>query len=218
MIVDDGRGELRRGVSGSADQVHDEAVDEGLQPDRLALGIQVGGELALADGGLEYEEIAAGAKLQQWLPLLAERFAKDRLRALVRLEAGTDVATPAVLFLCVHNAGRWQMAAGWLRSLAGDRVNVFSGGSEPADDVNQGAVAAMAEVGIDISAELPQPWADEIVRAADVVVTMGCGDACPLHPGKRYLDWELADPAGKPIEEIRPIRDEIGQAGAEAHD
>ena len=142
--------------------------------------------------------------------MLAERFAKDRLRALVRREAVTAVTTPAVLFLCVHNAGRSQMAAGWLRSLAGDRVNVFSGGSEPADGVNH-AVAAMAEVGIDISAKLPQPWADEIVRAADVVVTMGCGDACPLYPGKRYLDWELDDPAGKPVEEIRPIRDEIGQ-------
>jgi protein-tyrosine-phosphatase len=158
-----------------------------------------------------YEEIAAGARLQQWLPLLAERFARDRLRALVRLEAAADVTTPAVLFLCVHNAGRSQMAAGWLRSLAGDRVDVFSGGSEPAEDVNQGAVAAMAEVGIDISAELPQLWADEIVRAADVVVTMGCGDACPLYPGKRYLDWELEDPSGKSLEEIRPIRDEIGR-------
>ena len=158
-----------------------------------------------------YDEIAAGARLPQWLPLLAERFARDRLRALVRLEAASDVTTPAVLFLCVHNAGRSQIAAGWLRSLAGDAVDVFSGGSEPADGVNQGAVAAMAEVGIDISAELPQPWADEIVRAADVVVTMGCGDACPLYPGKRYLDWELEDPSGKSVEEIRPIRDEIGR-------
>ena len=117
---------------------------------------------------------------------------------------------PAVLFLCIHNAGRSQMAAGWLRHLAGDRVDVFSGGSEPAEALNRGAVQAMAEVGIDISDELPQPWADEIVRAADVVVTMGCGDACPLYPGKRYVDWELEDPSGKEVEEIRPIRDEIG--------
>ncbi len=114
------------------------------------------------------------------------------------------------LFLCIHNAGRSQMAAGWLRHLAGDRVNVFSGGSEPAEALNPGAVQAMAEVGIDISDELPQPWADEIVRAADVVVTMGCGDACPLYPGTRYVDWELEDPSGKDVEEIRPIRDEIG--------
>ena len=114
-----------------------------------------------------------------------------------------------MLFLCVHNAGRSQMAAGWLRRLGGDRVDVFTGGSEPADEVNRGVVEAMAEVGVDISDELPKPWADEVVRAADVVVTMGCGDACPFYPGKRYLDWELEDPAGKGLQEIRPIRDEI---------
>lgn len=117
--------------------------------------------------------------------------------------------TPAVLFLCVHNAGRSQMAAGWLRHLAGDRVTVYSGGSEPADQINPAAVEAMAEVGIDITAEFPKPWTDEIVRAADVVVTMGCGDACPLFPGKRYEDWVLDDPAGQGVDEVRPIRDEI---------
>jgi protein-tyrosine-phosphatase len=123
----------------------------------------------------------------------------------------TDAAAfnQSVLFLCVHNAGRSQMAAGWMRHLGGSRVDVYSGGSEPADRVNRAAVEAMAEVGIDISAELPQPWADEIVRAADVIVSMGCGDACPVYPGKRYLDWELDDPAGKPVEAVRPIRDEI---------
>jgi arsenate reductase len=118
---------------------------------------------------------------------------------------------PSVLFLCVHNAGRSQMAAGWMRHLAGDRVDVFSGGSEPAAELNQAVVAAMAEKAIDISGELPQPWADQIVRAADVIVTMGCGDACPFYPGKRYIDWELVDPAGKPIEEVRPIRDDLEQ-------
>jgi arsenate reductase len=157
-----------------------------------------------------FDQIAAGAQLATWLPLLAERFARDRLRALVRLEAPAGTTTPAVLFLCVHNAGRSQMAAGWMRRLGGDGVDVFSGGSEPAEELNCGAVEAMAEVGIDISAELPQPWADEIVRAADVVVTMGCGDACPLYPGKRYVDWEVDDPAGKSLDEIRPIRDELG--------
>ena len=116
---------------------------------------------------------------------------------------------PEVLFVCVHNAGRSQMAAGWLRRLAGDRVDVFTGGSEPAHEVNRGVVEAMAEVGVDISDELPKAWADDVVRAADVVVTMGCGDACPFYPGKRYLDWELEDPAGKRLQEIRPIRDEI---------
>ena len=118
---------------------------------------------------------------------------------------------PAVLFLCVHNAGRSQMAAGWLRHLAGDRVVVHSGGSEPAAALNRAAVAATAELGIDISDQRPTPWADEVVRAADVVVTMGCGDACPFYPGRRYVDWELDDPAGKDLEEIRPIRDEIGR-------
>ncbi len=116
---------------------------------------------------------------------------------------------PAVLFLCVHNAGRSQMAAGFMRQLSQGQIEVFSGGSEPAEAINQVVVEAMAEKGIDISEEIPQPWADEIVRAADVVVTMGCGDACPVFPGKRYLDWELDDPSGRPIEEVRVIRDEI---------
>ncbi len=155
------------------------------------------------------DRLSTSAQITTWLPLLAERFARERLRAVVRLEAGATVTTPAVLFLCIHNAGRSQMAAGWLRHLAGNGVDVFSGGSEPADSLNSGAVEAMAEVGIDITSELPMPWADEVVRAADVVVTMGCGDACPLFPGKRYLDWELDDPSGKSLGQIRPIRDEI---------
>lgn len=116
---------------------------------------------------------------------------------------------PHVLFLCVHNAGRSQMAAGWMRHLAGDAVEVFSGGSAPADGVNPMAVAAMAEVGIDISSATPVRWTDDGIRAADVVVTMGCGDTCPFFPGTRYLDWELDDPSGRPLEEVRPIRDQI---------
>jgi len=116
---------------------------------------------------------------------------------------------PTVLFLCVHNAGRSQMALGWLRHLAGDRAIGWSGGSEPAHQVNAVAVAAMAEVGIDIAREYPKPWTEAVVRAADVVVTMGCGDACPFFPGTRYEDWELDDPAGQDIEAVRPIRDEV---------
>jgi arsenate reductase len=116
---------------------------------------------------------------------------------------------PIVLFLCVHNAGRSQMALGWFRALVGDHAVAWSGGSEPGKEVNPAAILAMAEVGIDISQEFPKIWTDEIVRAADVVVTMGCGDACPLVPGKRYEDWELADPAGRDLEAVRPIRDEI---------
>jgi arsenate reductase (thioredoxin) len=118
-------------------------------------------------------------------------------------------APPTVLFLCVHNAGRSQMALGWFRHLAGDRATAWSGGSEPADEVNPAAIAAMAEVGIDIAQEFPKPWTDKIVEAADVVITMGCGDACPFFPGKRYEDWELDDPAGQGLEAVRPIRDAI---------
>jgi arsenate reductase (thioredoxin) len=119
--------------------------------------------------------------------------------------------TPTVLFLCVHNAGRSQMAAGWLRELAGDRVQVLSAGSEPAEAVNPAAVAAMDEVGIDIADATPQVWTRDTLEMADVVITMGCGDTCPVLPGKRYLDWELDDPAGKGVEEVRPVRDEIAE-------
>jgi arsenate reductase len=116
---------------------------------------------------------------------------------------------PTVMFLCVHNAGRSQMAAGWLQHLAGGRVDVMSGGSAPASEINDAAVAAMREVGIDISGQRPKSWTEESIGTADVIVTMGCGDACPVYPGKRYLDWELEDPAGKGVEAVRPIRDEI---------
>jgi arsenate reductase len=116
---------------------------------------------------------------------------------------------PAVLFLCVHNAGRSQMAAGWLRHLAGESVDVYSGGSDPGPSTNPSAIAAMAEMGIDIASELPKAWSDEVARAADVIVTMSCGDACPVYPGTRYEDWELADPAGQPLDVVRAIRDEI---------
>lgn len=118
-------------------------------------------------------------------------------------------SNPSVLFLCVHNAGRSQMAAGFTRHLGGDGVDVYSGGSEPADQVNAAAVAAMAELGIDISENTPQKWTDDVVANVDVVVTMGCGDTCPVFPGVRYVDWELDDPAGQPIEAVRPVRDDI---------
>ncbi|MCV7205122.1 arsenate reductase ArsC [Mycolicibacterium peregrinum] len=116
---------------------------------------------------------------------------------------------PSVLFLCTHNAGRSQMAMGFFAHLAGERASVFSGGSEPADKVNPAAIAAMAEVGIDIAHEQPQRWTDDIVEASDVVITMGCGDTCPYFPGKRYENWELPDPAGLGVEAVRPIRDDI---------
>jgi len=117
--------------------------------------------------------------------------------------------TPVVLFVCIHNAGRSQMAAGYLSALSGGAVDVRSGGSEPGDQINAVAVAAMAEEGIDISAEVPQLMTTEQVRESDVVITMGCGDVCPIFPGKRYEDWELADPKGKSLDEVRVIRDDI---------
>ena len=153
----------------------------------------------------------AAARTVAFIPVLAERLARDRLRGLSKLEDGGGGAIPGVLFLCVHNAGRSQMAAGWLKSLGGQRVLVYSGGSEPADELNPLAIEAMREVGIDISEEFPKPWTDEVVRAVDVIVTMGCGDACPIYPGVRHLDWELDDPAGRDMETVRCIRDEIRQ-------
>ncbi len=154
-------------------------------------------------------EALSGARVKTFVPVIAERFTRDRLRALAKVEHGTSRDLPHVLFLCVHNAGRSQMAAGWLRHLAGDRVAVYSGGSEPADAINAAAVEAMREVGVDITQEFPKPWTDEVVQAADVVVTMGCGDACPVYPGVHYLDWEIEDPAGQSLEDVRPIRDDL---------
>jgi protein-tyrosine-phosphatase len=142
---------------------------------------------------------------------MAERFARQRLSALAKVEGKATDGVPTVLFLCTHNAGRSQMALGWFNHLAAGKAVAWSGGSEPGMELNPAAVQAMAEVGIDIRQEFPKPWTDEIVRAADVVVTMGCGDACPLFPGKRYEDWELTDPAGRSLEAVRPIRDEIAR-------
>lgn len=149
------------------------------------------------------------ARFTTYLPLLTERFARDRLRALAKVE-GLDASTaPGVLFICVHNAGRSQIAAGWMRHLAGGSVSVWSAGSEPGPEVNQAAIAAMEEVGVDITDEFPKPWTDEVVAAADVVVTMGCGDACPVYPGKRYEDWVLQSSPGTDLASARAVRDEI---------
>jgi arsenate reductase (thioredoxin) len=128
---------------------------------------------------------------------------------IARTEATPTDRKPAILFLCVHNAGRSQMAAGWLRHLAGDRVEVLSAGSDPGDHVNPAAVEVMAEVGIDIAGEHPKPWTQAMVRTVDVVVSMGCGDTCPVVPGTRYDDWDITDPAGQPVEVVRGVRDDI---------
>jgi arsenate reductase (thioredoxin) len=125
------------------------------------------------------------------------------------MDSGVTTNIPEVLFVCVHNAGRSQMAAGLLERKAGDRVRVLSAGSEPADQLNPAVVEAMDEIGIDISAERPKKLEDDMVRESDVVITMGCGDACPIYPGKRYEDWDLEDPSGKDLETVRLIRDEI---------
>jgi arsenate reductase (thioredoxin) len=156
-----------------------------------------------------YDQFAGRATVPNFLPLLAERFARQRLNALARVEGKITDTKPTVLFLCTHNAGRSQMALGYFNHLAGDQAVAWSGGSEPGSEINPAAVQAMAEVGIDITGEFPKPWTDEIVQAADVVVTMGCGDACPVFPGKRYENWELPDPAGQSVEAVRPIRDDI---------
>ena len=150
-----------------------------------------------------------GARLFDFLPLFVHRFARERLRALAQSEDKLTKEVPEVLFVCVHNAGRSQMAAGLLHELGGDSVHVRTAGSDPAERINPAAIEAMEEVGIDLSREFPKPLTDEFVKAADVVITMGCGDACPVYPGKRYEDWELDDPAGKDVDDVRRIREDI---------
>lgn len=153
--------------------------------------------------------LAERASVATFVPLLAERFTRQRLQALARVEQRTEDTTPVVLFLCVQNAGRSQMALGFLAHHAGDAAIGWSGGSSPAGEIEDLAARAMAERGIDITGEFPKPWTDEIVQAADVVVTMGCGKACPLFPGTRYEEWMIPDPDGATLEQVRDIRDEI---------
>ena len=155
------------------------------------------------------DQFAGRATVPNLLPLLAERWARQRLTALARVEGKITDAKPTVLFLCTHNAGRSQMALGFFNHLAGDQGVAWSGGSEPGTEINPAAIEAMAEVGIDITGEFPKPWTDEIVQAADVVIAMGCGDACPVFPGRRYEEWLLPDPAGQSVDAVRPIRDDI---------
>ena len=151
----------------------------------------------------------SGARIVDFLPLFVHRFSRERLRALGQAEGMIGKDAPEVLFVCVHNAGRSQMAAALLDRHARGRVHVRSAGSDPADRLNPAVVDALREVGLDLAREFPKPMTDEVVQAADVVVTMGCGDACPLYPGKRYEDWQLEDPHGKDFETVRRIRDDI---------
>lgn len=157
----------------------------------------------------ESVDLLGEARINVFVPVLAHRFARERLKALGQAERLITKDMPEVLFVCVHNAGRSQMAAALLNYRAQGRVHVRSAGSDPAEEINPAVVQALAEMGTDVRDEFPKPLTDEVVRAADAVVTMGCGDACPIYPGKRYLDWELDDPDGQPIEVVRRIRDDI---------
>jgi protein-tyrosine-phosphatase len=156
-----------------------------------------------------FERLAATATVMNFLTVLAERFARERLQALGQAGKQVVSSVPEVLFVCVHNAGRSQMAAVLLDQLAHGSVHVRSAGSDPADRLNPAVVEAMSELGLNLGKEFPKPLTNEVVQAADVVITMGCGDACPLYPGKRHLDWELEDPAGQPLATVRRIRDDI---------
>jgi arsenate reductase (thioredoxin) len=197
-------------LHGAAPAEHDESV----------LG-RIADDLALRFAGMfspetvnryvreSYELLATQAKITKYLPSLTGKFAADRLRALASAERHLRAGVPEVLFVCVQNAGRSQLASAMLRFLAGDRVEVRTAGSEPARDVNPAIVRVLDEIGVPLAGEFPKPLTDEVVRASDYVITMGCGDACPIYPGKTYLDWDLPDPVGKSIDEVRLIRDDI---------
>ncbi len=157
----------------------------------------------------ESTDLLGEARINVFVPVLAHRFARERLKALAQAEGIVGKEQPEVLFVCVHNAGRSQMAAGLVKLRSRGRIHVRSAGSDPANEVNTAVVEAMEELGVDMNEEFPKPLTDEVVRAADVVITMGCGDACPIYPGKKYEDWELDDPAGQDLETVRRTRDEL---------
>ena len=159
----------------------------------------------------ESVDLLGGGRVTVFVPVLALRFARERLKALAQVEGKIVKEQPEVLFVCVHNAGRSQMAAGLVTLRSEGRVHVRSAGSDPGDAVNPAVVEAMAELGVDMSGAFPKPLTDEVIRAADVVITMGCGDACPIYPGKRYEDWQVDDPAGESLEAVRRIRDDIDE-------
>ncbi len=159
----------------------------------------------------ESVDLLGDSKINVYVPVLAHRFARERLKALGQAEGLLTKETPEVLFVCVHNAGRSQMAAGLVKLRSQGRIHVRSAGSDPGESINPAVIEAMQELGVDMSEEFPKPLTDEVVRAADAVITMGCGDACPIYPGKRYEDWTLDDPAGQDLETVRNIRDELDE-------
>jgi arsenate reductase len=186
------RGHLERGVEGLVDEFRGVFSRETI--DRYVR---------------ESLESLPAARFRDFVPVLVHRFARERLRALGQAEGTIAKHVPEVLFVCVQNAGRSQMAAGLLYQRAAGLVHVRSAGSSPAETIDENVVRAMAELGIDLGQEFPKPLTDEVVRAADAVITMGCGDACPIYPGKRYEDWAVDDPAGKSLDEVRAIRDDL---------
>jgi arsenate reductase (thioredoxin) len=157
----------------------------------------------------ESVDLLGESKIDVFVPVLAHRFARERLKALGQAEGLITKEQPEVLFVCVHNAGRSQMAAGLVKLRSEGRIHVRSAGSDPGETINPAVIEAMDELGVDMSEEFPKPLTDEVVRAADVVITMGCGDACPIFPGKRYEDWVLEDPAGQSLDTVRRIRAEL---------
>jgi len=157
----------------------------------------------------ESEDLLGDARINVFVPVLAHRFTRERLMALAQADGAVTKEQPEVLFVCVHNAGRSQMAAGLVKLRSDGRIHVRSAGSAPADEINPAVIEAMSELGVDMSEEFPKPLTDEVVRAADAVITMGCGDACPIYPGKRYEDWQLDDPAGQDLQTVRGIRDDL---------
>jgi len=159
----------------------------------------------------ESVDLLGESKINVFVPVLAHRFARERLRALGQAEGTITKEQPEVLFVCVQNAGRSQMAAGLVKLRSEGRIHVRTAGSAPAEEMNPTVVQALEELGVDMGEEFPKPLTDEVVRAADVVITMGCGDACPIYPGKRYEDWVLDDPAEQELETVRRIRDEIDE-------
>ncbi len=158
---------------------------------------------------VESTDLLSGGKINVFVPVLAHRFTRERLKALGQAEGVIAKEKPEVLFVCVHNAGRSQMAAGLVKLRSEGRIHVRSAGSAPGEEINPAVIEAMTELGVDMSEEFPKPLTDEVVAAADVVITMGCGDACPIYPGKKYEDWQLDDPAGQTVEAVRVIRDEL---------
>ncbi|MFZ5870294.1 MAG: arsenate reductase ArsC [Actinomycetota bacterium] len=198
-------------------------MSDALTPNRPAVLARIAEDLAARHRGVvtreevedllqdSYDRLAGTATLTTYLPVLARHFAETRIVDLAHARGQSGRAVPKVVFLCVHNAGRSQMAAALLEHHAAGRVDVRSAGSQPAGELNPSAVAALAEIGIDLRTAYPKPITDEVIRAADVVVTMGCGDSCPVVAGTRYLDWDLPDPADLPLEAVRPIRDQLDE-------